>query len=53
MDWFVDNWPMLLVALGVFIVLSGIVRRVAKLAFIGVAVGVLGLVVWPVVSTSL
>jgi hypothetical protein len=53
MDWFADNWPMLLVALGIFIVLSGLVRRLAKLAFLGVAVGVFGLIVWPMVSGSL
>lgn len=53
MDWFANNWPMLLVALGVFVVLSGIMRRLARLAFLGVALGVLGLIVWPVVSGSL
>ena len=52
MDWFANNWPMLLIALGVFVVLSGIIRKLAKLAFLGVAIGVLGLIVWPVVSTS-
>ena len=52
MDWFADNWPMLLIALGVFIVLSGLIRKLAKLAFFGVAIGVLGLIIWPMVSSS-
>lgn len=53
MDWFAANWPTVLIGLGIFIVLSGLVRRVAKLAFLGVAVGVFGLIIWPMVSTSL
>ncbi|MDH3299644.1 MAG: hypothetical protein OES24_03970 [Acidimicrobiia bacterium] len=53
MDWFVDNWPTLLIGLGIFIVLSGLVRRVAKLAFLGIALGAVGLVLWPMVSSSL
>jgi len=52
MEWFANNWPMVLIALGIFIVLSGLIRRVAKLAFLGVALGVLGLIIWPMVSTS-
>ncbi len=53
MDWFADNWPTVLIALGIFIVVSGLVRRVAKLAFLGAALGVLGLIIWPMVSSSL
>ncbi|MEM7272345.1 MAG: hypothetical protein AAF547_04630 [Actinomycetota bacterium] len=53
MDWFADNWPLVLVALAAFIIVTGLMRRVAKLAFIGVALGALGLVLWPMVSTSL
>lgn len=53
MDWFADNWPMLLIVLGIFIVVSGLIRRVAKLAFLGIALGVFGLIVWPMVSSSL
>lgn len=52
MDWFSNNWPIVLVALAVFIIGTGLVRKVAKLAFIGVAIGALGLVVWPYVSDS-
>lgn len=52
MEWFANNWPMLLIGLGVFIVLSGVIRKVAKLAFFGIAVGVLGLIIWPMVSAS-
>ncbi len=53
MDWFADNWPVLLVALAIFIIGAGLMRKVAKLAFIGVAVGALGLVLWPYVSPSI
>lgn len=53
MDLFANNWPILLIGLGVFIVVSGLVRKVAKLAFLGVAVGVIGLVIWPMMSASL
>lgn len=53
MDWFADNWPTVLIGLGIFIVVSGLVRRVAKLAFLGVALGVIGVVIWPMVSSSL
>ncbi len=52
MDWFANNWPMLLVALGVFIVLSGVIRKLAKIAFLGVGLAVLGLLIWPSVSNS-
>jgi hypothetical protein len=50
MDWFVDNWPVVLVALGVFIVVTGLMRKVAKLAFIGVAIGGIALVLWPILT---
>ena len=52
MTWFVDNWPLVLVVLAVFIILVGLIRRVAKMAFLGVAVGALGLVIWPYVTES-
>ena len=53
MEWFTDNWPLILVALAVFIIATGLIRKVAKLAFIGVALGALGLVIWPYVSGSI
>jgi len=52
MDWFANNWPMLLIGIGVFVIVSGLMRKVAKLAFLGVAIGVLGLIIWPMVSSS-
>lgn len=52
MDWFANNWPIVLVALAVFIIATGLIRKVAKLAFIGIAIGALGLVIWPLVSES-
>ena len=48
-----DQWPLLLVALAAFIIITGLLRRVAKLAFIGVAIGVLALVVYPIVSDAI
>jgi hypothetical protein len=47
---FADQWPLVLVALAVFIVVAGLVRRLAKLAFIGVALAAVGLVLWPLVA---
>lgn len=52
MDWFANNWPILLVGLAVFIIATGLIRKVAKLAFMGIAIGALGLVIWPLVSES-
>lgn len=53
MDWFADNWPMILVVLALFIIGAGLIRRVAKLAFVGVAMGAVGLFLWPLVTGSL
>ncbi len=50
---FAEQWPLLLVALAVFIIVTGLLRRVAKLAFIGVVIGAVGLVIWPMVSDTL
>jgi hypothetical protein len=53
MEWFGNNWPILLVALAVFIIAAGLMRKIAKMAFIGVALGAIGLAIWPFVSESL
>ncbi len=50
---FADQWPLLLAALAVFIIVTGLLRRVAKLAFVGVALGAVALVLLPLVSDSL
>ncbi|MEM9565107.1 MAG: hypothetical protein AAGA93_20960 [Actinomycetota bacterium] len=50
---FADQWPLLLAALAVFIIITGLLRRVAKLAFVGVAIGAVALVLFPMVSDSL
>lgn len=47
---FADQWPLVLVALAVFIVVTGLMRRIAKLAFVGVALAAVGLVLWPLVA---
>jgi len=52
MDWFANNWPLLLVALALVVIVTAIIRKLAKLAFIGVAVGAVGFVIWPMVSGS-
>lgn len=51
MDWFAENWPALLVVLSVLMVFTGVIRRLLKLAVIGVVLGALGLVVWPLVAS--
>lgn len=51
MDWFADNWPVLLVLLAVATVFMGVIRKLLKLAVIGVVVGVLGLLIWPLVAS--
>jgi hypothetical protein len=53
MDWFGNNWPILLVGLALFIIAAGLMRKVAKLAFFGVALGAIALVLWPMVSESI
>jgi hypothetical protein len=50
---FADQWPLLLVALALFILVIGLVRRVAKLAFLGVVLGAVGLAIWPMVTDTL
>lgn len=50
MEFFADNWPVLLVVLALVMVFMGLLRRLVKLAFWGVAIGALGLVIWPLVS---
>lgn len=53
MDWFGNNWPLLLAGLALFIIVTGLMRRLAKLAFFGVALAAVALLVWPVVSESI
>ncbi len=52
MDWFVDNWPAVLIILAVLMVVLGLVQRLVKLAFVGAAVGVIGVVAWPFIVGS-
>lgn len=51
MEWFADNWPVLLVVLALLMVFMGVIRKLVKLAFIGVVVGAIGLVIWPMIAT--
>ena len=52
MEWFEGNWPVVLIGLAVFVVATGLLRRLAKLAFMGVALGVIGLVLWPIIAAT-
>ncbi len=49
---FAANWPVILVALAAFVVLAGVLRKLAKLAFVGVALGAIGLFLWPLVNDA-
>lgn len=51
MEWFSANWPVLLVVLGLLLVFMGLLRKLVKLAFFGVVIGVVALVLWPMVSS--
>ncbi|MGI9615271.1 MAG: hypothetical protein ACR2QO_20335 [Acidimicrobiales bacterium] len=51
-DLFANNWPAVLIALAVLMVVLGLVRKVVKLAFLGAAVGVAGLFLWPFISST-
>lgn len=51
MEWFSENWPVLMVVLGLLLVFMGLLRRLVKLAFFGVVIGVVALVIWPMVSS--
>ncbi len=51
MEWFVDNWPVILVILAVMLVFTGLMRRLVKLAFMGAVLGVVGLVIWPLIAS--
>ena len=53
MEWFESNWPVILLVLALFIITAGLMRKVAKLAFLGAAIGVFALVLWPMVSGSI
>jgi len=48
-----DQWPLILVALAVFIIVAGVLRKIAKLAFMGVALAAVGFVLWPIASAAL
>ena len=50
MDAFADNWPVILVVLAVALIFVGLLRKLVKLAFMGVALGAIGLFIWPMVS---
>jgi hypothetical protein len=51
-DVFADNWPVILIALAVILVVLGLVRKVVKLAFLGAAIGVIGIFAWPYIAST-
>ena len=51
METFASNWPVILVVLGLVLVGMWLIRRLVKLAFIGVAIGAVALFVWPILAT--
>lgn len=51
MEWLADNWPVVLVALAVALVVLGLVQRLLKLAFIGVALAVIGFAIWSAIGS--
>ncbi|MFV0526749.1 MAG: hypothetical protein ACK5RL_19875 [Acidimicrobiales bacterium] len=46
----IDNWPVILVGLAVALIVVGLIQRLLKLALLGAVIGVVGLVIWPMVS---
>lgn len=50
MELFANNWPALIVVLGIALLTLGLIRKLVKLAFFGVVVGVISLIIWPMIS---
>ena len=50
MDWIIDNWPIALAAAGAFVIIFGLLKKLVKLAFIGLVLLVLGFVLVGLVS---
>lgn len=48
---FQTDWPVILVGLAVVIIATGLIRKLAKLAFVGVALGAIGLFIWQSLGT--
>ena len=51
MEWFASNWPVILVVLAVALVVLGLLRRLVKLAFMGVALAVIGFAIWSAIGS--
>lgn len=49
MDSFANNWPVILVVLGLLLLFLGLLRRLVKLAFFAAVIGVAGVVLLPLV----
>jgi len=50
MELVADNWQVLLIVLGIAILVLGLIRKLMKLAFIGIGLAVLAAVAIPLVS---
>jgi len=47
-EWISANWPVLMIGLAVFIITAGILQKIAKLAFVGVGLAVIGVILLPI-----
>lgn len=52
MEFLQTEWPMILVVLAVMLIITGLIRKLLKLAFIGVGLAVLGFALLNFVGTS-
>jgi|GEM_PF-3920753 len=50
MEWFSDNWPLALAAAAGIFVVTGIVKKLIKLAVFAGAIAVIALIIWPAIS---
>lgn len=50
MDWILDNWPITLAAVGAFVIVMGLIKKLIKIAVSGVVLIVLGVLLLQFVS---
>lgn len=51
MDWIVENWPIVLAAIGIFVVVAGLIKKLVKLAIFGTVLVVGGFFLLQVLSS--
>jgi len=52
-DWITQNWPLALAAAAGIFVVTGIIKKLVKLAVFAGLVAVVALVIWPAVSDKI